>query len=135
MSEEKRRILEMLEAGIISQKDAQRLLEALGEDLSQPAPVSEEPKQDVFEEAAQAVEPALEVPMEEKAAGKAEQAGWQAPPVDSTAALALPLEENQYQQPVGGVVTQLKIEWWNGPVEIRPWEGDTIRVAEYSPGR
>ena len=133
MSEEKRRILEMLEAGIISQKDAQRLLEALGEDLSQPAPVSEEPKQDVFEEAAQAVEPALEVPMEEKAAGKAEQAGWQAPPVDSTAALALPLEENQYQQPVGGVVTQLKIEWWNGPVEIRPWEGDTIRVAEYSP--
>ena len=71
MSEEKRRILEMLEAGIISQKDAQRLLEALGEDLSQPAPVSEEPKQDVFEEAAQAVEPALEVPMEEKAAGEA----------------------------------------------------------------
>ena len=133
MSEEKRRILEMLEAGTISQKDAQRLLEALGENLSQPAPMSEKPEQDVFEEAAQAVEPALEVPKEEKAAWNAEQAGWQAPPVESTAALALPLEENQYQQPVGGVVTQLKIEWWNGPVEIRPWEGDTIRVAEYSP--
>lgn len=133
MSEEKRRILEMLEAGTISQKDAQRLLEALGENLSQPAPMSEKPEQDVFEEAAQAVEPALEVPKEEKAAGEAEQAGGQAPPVESTAALALPLEENQYQQPVGGVVTQLKIEWWNGPVEIRPWEGDTIRVAEYSP--
>lgn len=133
MSEEKRRILEMLEAGTISQKDAQRLLEALGENLSQPAPMSEKPEQDVFEEAAQAVEPALEVPKEEKAAWEAEQAGGQAPPVESTAALALPLEENQYQQPVGGVVTQLKIEWWNGPVEIRPWEGDTIRVAEYSP--
>lgn len=133
MSEEKRRILEMLEAGTISQKDAQRLLEALGENLSQPAPMSEKPEQDVFEEAAQAVEPALEVPKEEKAVWNAEQAGGQAPPVESTAALALPLEENQYQQPVGGVVTQLKIEWWNGPVEIRPWEGDTIRVAEYSP--
>lgn len=133
MSEEKRRILEMLEAGTISQKDAQRLLEALGENLSQPAPMSEKPEQDVFEEAAQAVEPALEVPKEEKAAWEAEQTGGQAPPVESIAALALPLEENQYQQPVGGVVTQLKIEWWNGPVEIRPWEGDTIRVAEYSP--
>ena len=55
MSEEKRRILEMLEAGTISQKDAQRLLEALGENLSQPAPMSEKPEQDVFEEAAQAV--------------------------------------------------------------------------------
>ena len=98
MSEEKRRILEMLEAGIISQKDTQRLLKALGEDLSQPAPVSEEPKQDVFEEAAQAVEPALEVPKEEKAAWEAEQAGWQAPPVESTAALALPLETSTSSQ-------------------------------------
>ena len=41
-------------------------------------------------------------------------------------------EDYTYQTPVGGPVKSLRIEWVKGSVELIPWEGDTIRVAEYA---
>lgn len=47
MSEEKRRILDMVEQGTITQEDAARLLEALGENEPAPEPPQEsQPPQD-----------------------------------------------------------------------------------------
>ena len=185
MSEEKRRILDMVEQGTITQEDAARLLEALGENEPAPAqPKESQPPQDgtweaehqgdedcqgpnqrveihlegegakpiyqeitaaldeaapVFENLGKIVEDAV-TSATEKAKGVAQSAAQAAREsvlvgavVPGKAALTpLPLEENAYQAPAGGPVTRLRVEWVNGPVEIRPWEGDTIRVAEYA---
>ena len=158
MSEEKRRILEMLEAGKITQEDAARLLDALGEESSSPAPEesagSENVKTDWAEvlenlgagvdkavkEAIQAAAPSLEslgaevdATMKQalnvlKNSTVSESFRTTANPMD----IPLPLEENAYPASVGGPVNSLRIEWVNGPVEIRLWDGETIRVAEYA---
>lgn len=203
MSEEKRRILDMVEQGTITQEDAARLLEALGENEPAPAqPQESQPPQDgtweaehqgdedcqgpnqrveihlegegakpiyqeitsaldeaapVFENLGKIVEDAVTSATQavdaawpqvkeavssatEKAKDAAQSAAQAAREsvlvgavVPGKAALTpLPLEENAYQAPAGGPVTRLRVEWVNGPVEIRPWEGDTIRVAEYA---
>lgn len=203
MSEEKRRILDMVEQGTITQEDAARLLEALGENEPAPAqPQESQPPQDgtweaehqgdedcqgpnqrveihlegegakpiyqeitaaldeaapVFENLGKIVEDAVTSATQavdaawpqvkeavssatEKAKGVAQSAAQAAREsvlvgavVPGKAALTpLPLEENAYQAPAGGPVTRLRVEWVNGPVEIRPWEGNTIRVAEYA---
>lgn len=198
MSEEMRRILDMVEQGTITQEDAARLLEALGE--NEPAPVQpqeSQPPQDgtweaehqgdedcqgpnqrveihlegegakpIYQEIAAALDeaaPALErlgsqVDAAVSRAAQAVEAAW--PQVRDTlkdtgekakkaaqaaresvlagapgpeAALApLPVEENAYPEaPLAGEITALKIQWVSGPVEVRPWEGDTLRVSEY----
>lgn len=203
MSEEKRRILDMVEQGTITQEDAARLLDALGENEPAPAqPQESQPPQDgtweaehqgdedcqgpnqrveihlegegakpiyqeitaalddaapVFENLGKIVEDAVTSATQavdaawpqvkeavssatEKAKGAAQSAAQAAREsvlvgavVPGKAALTpLPLEENAYQAPAGGPITRLRVEWVNGPVEIRPWEGDTIRVAEYA---
>ena len=176
MSEEKRRILDMVEQGTITQEDAARLLEALGENEPSPAqPQESQPPQDgtweaehqgdedcqgpnqrveihlegegakpIYQEITSALDEAAPVfenlgKIVEDAVTSATQAVDAAWPqvvgavVPGKAALTpLPLEENAYQAPAGGPVTRLRVEWVNGPVEIRPWEGDTIRVAEYA---
>lgn len=172
MSEEKRRILEMLEAGKITQEDAARLLDALGEegDTDEPQKSLEEtvephksPEEPVgtseekadwadllgnlgagvdkaVQEAIQAASPVLEnlgsevdsaVQQACKALKKSTVVGVVLPQKGSDQ-LPLPLEENVYEAPVGAAVTKLRVEWINGPLEIRSWEGDTIRVAEYA---
>lgn len=45
----------------------------------------------------------------------------------------LPLEPHSYELPTPGPISRLRINWVNGPVEVRPWEGDTLRLTEYSP--
>ena len=45
----------------------------------------------------------------------------------------LPLEPHSYELPTPGPISHLRINWVNGPVEVRPWEGDTLRLTEYSP--
>lgn len=175
MSEEKRRILEMLEAGKITQEDAARLLDALGEDPvewknQQPAGEPEEKKAEqsseqskqtntqgktdwgavlenlgagvdkAVQEAIKAASPALE-----SLGAEVDSAMKQAYHVikDNTKGSVvwtwgdsgetpLNLEENKYQVPVNGPVERLRIEWVNGPLELRTWDGETIRVAEYA---
>lgn len=41
-------------------------------------------------------------------------------------------EDFTHEVPVGGPVNSLRVEWVNGPVVFLPWDGNTIRVAEYS---
>lgn len=47
--------------------------------------------------------------------------------------IPLPLEPHSYELPTPGPISRLRINWVNGPVEVRPWEGDTLRLTEYSP--
>ena len=54
------------------------------------------------------------------------------PPPAAGPLLPLPLEENAYEAPASGPVSRLKIDWINGPVEVRCWEGEAIRVTEYA---
>lgn len=160
MSEEKRRILEMLEAGKITQEDAARLLDALGAECEEPSPAPEESAgkengktdwAEVLENLGAGVDKAVQEALQ-AAAPSLESLGAG---VDATVKQALnvlkhstvaesfrtpvnpedtplPLEENAYPAPVGGPVNSLRVEWVNGPVEIRPWDGETIRVAEYA---
>ncbi len=44
-----------------------------------------------------------------------------------------PWRRTPIRPPAGGPVTRLRVEWVNGPVEIRPWEGDTIRWRSMPP--
>ena len=198
MSEEKRRILDMVEQGTITQEDAARLLEALGE--NEPAPVQpqeSQPPQDgtweaehqgdedcqgpnqrveihlegegakpIYQEIAAALDeaaPALErlgsqVDAAVSRAAQAVEAAWPqvrdtlkdtgekakkaaqaaresvlaGAPGPEAALVPLPVEENAYPEaPLAGEITALKIQWVSGPVEVRPWEGDTLRVNEY----
>lgn len=157
MSEERRRILEMLNAGKITPEDAARLLEALGEEPKAPAGQSaSEPAEKTdwisvmeslgegvgkaVQEAIQAASPTLETLSAEvdSAVQEACQAFQESAladivrPQEVPQAQPLPLEENAYPYPERGPVSGLRIEWVNGPVEVRAWEGEFLRVAEYA---
>ena len=173
MSEEKRRILEMVQEGKITQEDAARLLEALGEedavgseavpgDPSDRETVPEEggswAKEHEGDEDCQGPSQRVEIHLKgegakpffqeisnalEQAGPALEQLGGRVGqvvedflgerPVSSGSILPLPKEGNAYEEPpIGRPVSRLKVEWVRGPVEIRPWEGDTVRVAEYA---
>lgn len=130
MSEEKRKVLEMLEAGKITREDAFRLLEALGEtetgEIAVPAPGAEESFRQAVEEAQEETQ---DVPtaIEAEAPASTDEAA-----AEETADRA-PGEEIFYSCPNGEErITSLKIEWINGPVEVRPWNGDRVNVTEYS---
>lgn len=159
MSEEKRRVLEMLESGKLTPEQAQRLLEALGEDDQQSGPVAQPPEEKA--EAGPAVfstpAPTLELPKDsftreaEQAAVAAEQAAEQQAPAgqaekEQPGAYARPkawppcescpppnpaFERYEYTVDPAGV-ENLDISWVSGPVEVRAWNGETVRVTEYA---
>ena len=54
-------------------------------------------------------------------------------PAPTAPLIPLPLEPHSYELPTPGPISRLRINWVNGPVEVRPWEGDTLRLTEYSP--
>ncbi len=155
MSDEKRRILEMLERGTITQEDAARLLDALGEtleDSSESTPSfqwEEDPDPGVtvgqaMEEARQAIRDAAQEARE--AIDLAHQMGKEVarsvgeifPKGENTSFsmdldTPLSLEENAYPEPdILDPITEVRVEWVNGPIEIRRWDGNTTRVAEYA---
>ena len=155
MSDEKRRILEMLERGTITQEDAARLLDALGEtleDSSESTPSfqwEEDPDPGVtvgqaMEEARQAIRDAAQEARE--AIDLAHQMGKEVarsvgeifPKGENTSFsmdldTPLPLEENAYPEPdILDPITEVRVEWVNGPIEIRHWDGNTTRGAEYA---
>lgn len=147
----------MLNAGKITPEDAARLLEALGEEPEAPAGQSaSEPAEKTdwvsvmeslgegvgkaVQEAIQAASPTLETLSAEvdSAVQEACQAFQESAladivrPQEVSQAQPLPLEENAYPYPERGPVSGLRIEWTNGPVEVRAWEGEFLRVAEYA---
>lgn len=193
MSEEKRRVLEMVESGTLTPQDAQRLLEALGERENEnreqdgreaeaaapakaglaaeaentpraaagpeketpaksgapaagpgapaglfegPVPTLELPK-DILAEAAGAQEPKEQAPSGEEPAGEGwkqpggagPQAGW--PPFESCPPPAPGFERYEYTVDTAGV-ENLEISWVSGPVEVRAWDGDRVRITEYA---
>lgn len=164
MSDEKRKVLEMLEAGKITQEDAARLLEALGEEPGeesaqkepQDAPHGTSPQEvdwaaalegmgatvdAAVNEAAQAAGAALrEAKDAMTTAAKEAKAAWKDGsffgviwPKEDGGESSQPVEERfTNEAPVGGPIHSIQVTWVNGPVEVRPWEGDTIRVAEYA---
>lgn len=54
-------------------------------------------------------------------------------PAPAAPLIPLPLEPHSYELPTPGPISRLQVNWVNGPVEVRPWEGDTLRLTEYSP--
>lgn len=54
-------------------------------------------------------------------------------PAPASPLIPLPLEPHSYELPTPGPISRLRVNWVNGPVEVRPWEGDTLRLTEYSP--
>ena len=54
-------------------------------------------------------------------------------PAPAAPLIPLPLEPHSYELPTPGPISRLRVNWVNGPVEVRPWEGDTLRLTEYSP--
>lgn len=140
MSEEKRKVLEMLEAGSITQEDALRLLEALGEQEPEERKTGGEPvgKQE------NAAVPSLTLYPEGPFSGEGVQPEFPDLSADelpvpagegeaSSQLSALPLEGQPHQCPLPvQQITELKVEWITGPVEVRAWEGNEVRVTEYS---
>ena len=54
-------------------------------------------------------------------------------PAPAAPLIPLPLEPHSYELPTPGPISRLRVNWVNGPVEVRSWEGDTLRLTEYSP--
>lgn len=138
MSEERKKILEMLEAGIINQDDAVRLLEALGEAKGPAAPAApsltlypdgpltdamEQVQKDLEEAAAEIPEPPV-VP-----------AAPEPPEPWNPEAFALLRTDGTpygYPEIAGEKISSLHINWMTGPVEVRPGQDDTLKVTEYA---
>lgn len=117
MSDEKKKVLEMVEAGKITPEDAARLLEALGE--------SPEAVPGGTEQASALIScPQEEIPTapgEEHAQPEAGEA-------------VLPLQGGtpyEYGQPAQEIKS-VSISWVSGPVELRRGQGDQLRVTEYA---
>lgn len=148
MSDERRKVLEMLEAGKITQEDAIRLLEALGESGGTgPAAPAEEKEQPsaAMEQAARnlsgAAEEALQGMAGEEPAGvmvpvkeahtlslpvpEAPKGGYEACPPPSPS-------EERYEYRGGSEIDAIDISWVSGPVEVRAYDGSEIRVTEYA---
>lgn len=145
MNEGKQKVLSMLEAGIISQEDAQRLLEALGEEEDgsaeqQPAPEPEASWEARGENKGVPTLTLYPEGMEEKLAEIFEEADVSVPPVPpvppAPPVSAIPVESPEglsYEYPgLEGVVRSLDIEWMSGSIEVYHGEGDQIRVTEYA---
>ncbi|WP_455941637.1 DUF4097 family beta strand repeat-containing protein [Neglectibacter timonensis] len=188
MSEERRRVLEMLQEGKITSEDALRILEALGEE-EKTIPASEEPK---LQPPAEEIRPKTDAPAEtqaapitavvdqklaglgEKISGAMEQAAYSLsdvadkiittmvgkkgtdldagrPDSHGNHALSLPPLPPQREgnvcescpPPMAGEtdysaesgvedLEEIDISWVSGPVELRPYDGSTVRVTEYS---
>lgn len=174
MSEEKRRVLEMLEAGQITGEDAARLLEALGEGGIEPVPESCEPHigsvvEESYEKAMEEVRTDLKAQVDEAARSLGEVADqvveamggegsvpsltlWPDMP-EANLEASMPAEAGGEEQPAAGIQTiapidvhgepysrhdgiegveNIDIEWVNGPVELRLWNGQGVNVTEYS---
>ena len=138
MSDEQRRILEMVADGTLSQEDADRLLEALGPGPE--APAEEAPADDLGDRISAAVEAIVGAEMDreidlavEDAVDAAlegmpdrEEGGdagpWGGEPQTSLMALAGDAQ--------GDGVHSLEINWVSGQVELVPWEGSELRITE-----
>lgn len=183
MSEGKRQILEMLEQGKITQEDAARLLDALGETGEEPpapqeggngesggeqpesalapvggpsAPEKEKVKQPegnfsraVRDIVSGAMDVAKQALKEAKVAINGTEMSY---PVTGSDDLVINVEPPTPPTPptppaaeepgeyncrsegtfLTGEIESLKITWVAGPVEIRPWGGDSPRITEYS---
>lgn len=116
MSDERNKILEMLEAGIISQEDAVRLLEAVG-DPEGPAAEGAVPGLTLYPDS-----PPPPIPPEPPES-------WN--PVTLSPPLA---DGTPYGCPEisGEKIRSLSINWVAGPVEVRPGEDDALKVTEYA---
>lgn len=177
MSDAKRKILEMLEQEQITQQDAARLLEALGEVEGEPSePLVSEDMACFAPQAEQKEAPAIN--WKEKlgaAVGRAsevldaegraleESLGAMGEAIESSVNKAVrtvagifegserPTIQEGAWSPISEACPQpgpnaiaytesfameelekLLISWVNGPVELRPWEGDLVRVTEYT---
>lgn len=171
MSDEKRKVLEMLENGKITPQDAQRLLEALGEAEGQSAASSPaaptEAAQTVQEGAAQkdsqdekktqpaapAAQPTPRLVWDAAAEGvelrsraAAEQKPQEEPtepPVQAAAPRTYSGDWERCAPPAPDAfcyehlmdcenVKRLDLSWLSGPVEVRFYDGDQLRIAEYA---
>ncbi len=147
MNDEKRQILEMVGEGKISQEEALRLLEALGDEPEAPPapepPIEPEvlPRQDDIwgevEEAArevgQVISQTAAVAMDavsEGLKGAVQKIPGVSPWWDSAPGAEEPMPYTCQDGPLP--VDKLDVEWVNGPVEIEPWEGNYVNVTEYS---
>ena len=148
MSDEQRRILEMVADGTLSQEDADRLLEVLGPGPE--APAEEAPADDLADHITAAVDNIVDkavdgahrggmdlgdrissaveaivdkaMNMADRTIAEQDTAPMDADPQTSLLALAGDTE--------GDGVHSLVISWVDGQVELVPWEGSELRVTE-----
>lgn len=153
MTDEQRRILEMVADGTLSQEDADRLLEALGPAPETPAPApEEEPAHDLGERISAVVENIVDRAMGAFTPAAGEDLGDRiADAVDRTVEAALgDDDDSQPQQDAASMdldpsttvlalagesedadaIHSVKIEWVTGEVEVLPWEGSELRITE-----
>ncbi len=124
MEQGREQVLNMLSEGKISSEDAQRLLEALGEP-EETFSTGQEPStaEGAFEEEASEGQAAAFVP---KGQGMAQEMA--APRYFPLARNGISHEESTAPE---GLQT-LVLNWVSGPVELRCFEGEDLRITEYS---
>ena len=125
MSDEKRKVLEMLEKGSITPEDATRLLEALGENNQASAPAEKKAEPEAPAQPQAAAEPIPEMDFE----ATARRTVWGS--YDACPAPAPGLNQYEYKVDVEGV-ENLDISWISGPVDLHTYEGARIRITVYS---
>ncbi len=158
MNDEQRKILDMVEQGIITSEDAARLLKALDggpaapqKPAASPPPPAAEPAsgfhdlrrlgKELQEGAAEAARLAMEeakkalkglgkiqFPTDSQEAENILGANWEQEDEDFREAQSSPLEYPL----MAGELENLNIQWIRGNVELRPTEGGEIRITEYS---
>lgn len=156
MNEGKQKILNMLEAGIISQEDAYRLLEALGEETEFPEKQQADAPPEQREESGgvpsltlypEGMEEKLEKVFAEADAPEAPPAPEipeipETPPIPQASSIPFvsessPAEQTGVETPheypgLGSAIRSLDVEWMSGSVEVFYGEGDQVKVAEYA---
>ncbi len=153
MNDEQRKILDMVEQGIITSEDAARLLKALGNGPetpqraaveTAPPPVETPDSLPVLRELGRELQEGARIAVEEakkalKSLGnyqfptgawtsEAEEPTWQQEDEDFREAQNNPLE----YPPMTGEVENLNIQWIRGNVELRFTENDEVRITEFS---
>ncbi len=161
MNDEQRKILDMVEQGIITSEDAARLLKALAGGPEVPQRAAEQPEepnpepapepQSVFDfrklskELQEGAAEAARFAMEEAKKALRELKQYRGPVGDQDAAGILETTWEQEEEdfraaqenpleypPLTGEVENLEIQWIRGNVEVRRTDGDTVRITEFS---
>lgn len=124
MSDDKRKVLEMLEAGKISKEDAGRLLTALGENDDAFSEKDMSPNSAIQQNIPQlTLQPEIPQMPEYDTDGDARDEA----PEDNSEGYECCAAANSFDE-----IETLNIEWVNGPVEIYCGNGDTVKITEYS---